>query len=452
VLFFEVGFLFLFLPAVLLGYYALPQRLRNGWLLLASLVFYAFASLEFLHVLLLSALLDFVLALRIARTEGDGARKALLLASVALNLGILGYFKYSLLVTETLRAAGFDGVPLLQALLPVGISFYTFQSMSYTIDVYRQRVAPTTSLVDYLAYVTLFPQLIAGPIVRYQELEQQLAAREHSRERFARGVHLFVLGLAKKVVVADTLALFADPLFALQAPSASVAWTSTLLFGLQIYFDFSGYTDMAIGLGRMVGFEFPVNFDSPYRARSFSDFWRRWHMTLSRWLRDNLYIPLGGNRRGAVRTYANLAATMLLGGLWHGASWNFLVWGAGHGLLLAIERAAGQPLRRLPGPAASGVVLLAVTVLWVPFRCDDLDQSLSWLGALIGLGGSEGSVGWQELGCAALGLGLVWLAPNTTRRRATFSASEVAGVAALLVLSLFLAHGQDHAPFLYFRF
>jgi alginate O-acetyltransferase complex protein AlgI len=459
-LFYEYPFLFVFLPLVLAGYYALPaeqRKARLGWLLVASCVFYATSSWVFLPLLLASVCVDYLAGARISASESPNTRKAWLLASLVFNLGALAFFKYAGLITHTLREVFGPGVPLITAPLPVGISFYTFQSMSYTIDVYRGRVERSRSLVSFAAYVTLFPQLIAGPIVRYSQLHTQLEQPDANLTRFAEGVQLFVVGLAKKLLLADTLAALAAPLFAQEQPGLLSAWAAMFLFAGQIYWDFSGYTDMAIGLGRMLGFEFPLNFDSPYQATSFRDFWRRWHISLSTWLRDYLYVPLGGNRKGAGRTYFNLAVTMLLGGLWHGASWNFVLWGAAHGLLLASERWLGErnPLLRLPEAAQRAVVLMIVVVVWVPFKFERLDQTLAWLRAMfLGQGGLGAPSLW--VGAGVLGfLALVWGAPNSnglrldpTRRR-----RQAACTIALLLLALWVGYGRaDTPPFLYFRF
>jgi alginate O-acetyltransferase complex protein AlgI len=454
-LFFEYSFLFLFLPCVLGIYYSLSSpRMRNGWIFLASCIFYASSSWVFLPLLLGSVLVDYLAGGRIARADSRAARRRWLGVSIAVNLGVLAFFKYSGFLTSNLRALlSTDWIPLIEAALPIGISFYTFQSMSYTIDLYRGRVEPVRSFRDFGAYVTMFPQLIAGPIVRFSHLQDQLRERGHTLERFAQGLFTFVVGLAKKLLVADTLAALAAPIFAARQPGLVDAWASMLLFAGQIYFDFSGYSDMAIGLGRMLGFELPQNFNAPYRASSFSDFWRRWHITLSTWLRDYLYISLGGSRRGVVRTYANLATTMLLGGLWHGASWNFVLWGGAHGILLAAERflrdrgvpAPPLPLRRV-------LVFLAVVAVWVPFKLESFSDTLTWLAALFG-GGGVGSVTWaQAVGVAAF-LGLVWAPPLAVPEHPTFRSREVAFAAALFVASIFVGYGRvDVSPFLYFRF
>ena len=453
-LFFEYSFLFVFLPCVLAAYYALPAGRRNAWLFLASCGFYASSSWVFLPLLLGSVLVDYVAGARIARAESRTRRRGWLALSLTFNLGALAYFKYSGLLSGSLRSIlATEAIPFVDAALPIGISFYTFQSMSYTIDLYRGRVQPVGSLRDFGAFVTMFPQLIAGPIVRFSELEGQLRQRSHGIERFARGLHRFVIGLAKKLLVADSLAALSAPIFAAGEPGLLGAWTAMLLFAGQIYFDFSGYSDMAIGLGRMLGFELPENFASPYRATSFADFWRRWHMTLSRWLRDYLYIPLGGSRRGVLRTYLNLMVTMLLGGLWHGASWNFVLWGGAHGALLAGERFLGD--RGVPAPPVAVrrlLVFLAVVVVWTPFKLEGFGEALAWLAALAGLSGLGAATPLQTLGVAAF-LALVWIPAPERWTVPSFRPQQVAFTALLLVTSVVVGYGRvEPSPFLYFRF
>lgn len=452
-LFHDPAFLFVFLPATLLAYYAAPRAWRNALLLLASCLFYAASSLTYAPLLFVSTVLDFLIARKIAAAPTPRARKAWLVVSLGANLSLLGFFKYAGLITTTLRSLGAD-VPVVDIPLPIGISFFIFQTMSYTIDVYRREVPPARNLIDFATFVVLYPQLIAGPIVRYSELDQQLTHRTHDEVKFASGVRLFVLGMAKKILLADTAAWLAAPLLDVQHPSCAQAWASTFLFSAQIYYDFSGYSDMATGLGRMVGFEFPQNFNSPYKATSFSDFWRRWHMTLSRWLRDYLYVPLGGNRLGPTRTYVNLAVTMLLGGLWHGASWNFVLWGAWHGLLLSVERfvAARWPAVDPPRALRRAVVFLAVSVGWVFFFRDTLPESVTWLRAMFLLDGVSGGVALAPVaGAAALLLG-AFVLPNTWEWRPRFDAWTGLLIAALFVVTVLAGLGAPTAPFLYYRF
>ena len=457
-LFYEFPFLFLFLPVVLLGYHALQgPRARLGWVFGASCAFYAASSWVFLPLLLLSVGVDYFAAGRIARTDSPRARWRWLLVSLVFNLGSLCAFKYAKFITQLLADSLGPWVPIVDAPLPVGISFYTFQSLSYTVDVYRGKVKPARSLLHFAAYVTLFPQLIAGPIVRYSDLEESLERPSPEAVRSAEGIQLFVRGLAKKLILADTCAHLAQPLFDLADPGFAQAWGSMLLFAGQIYWDFSGYSDMAIGLGRLFGFEFPRNFDSPYQACTFSDFWRRWHISLSTWLRDYLYVPLGGSRRGAGRTYLNLGLTMLLGGLWHGASWNFVLWGAAHGALLALERALGErnPLLRLPAAAQRAFVFLVVVAVWVPFRFEGLAQTSTWLQAMFLGGGGLGSLGALPAAACVACVSLAWFTPNTNGLRLDPSrwGRQAALTAALFVLSLAVGYGRvDVPPFLYFRF
>lgn len=454
-LFHQFAFLFAFLPVVLLGDRFLRRQLtaRNLWLLITSVVFYAASSLEFLPVLLGTITVDYLVGQRIAAATDARIRKRWLLCSIVSNLGVLALFKYSGFFTRSLRAVLGDQVPLVDLPLPVGISFFTFQSMSYTIDIYRDRVKPARSLADFATFVTLFPQLIAGPIVRWTDLRDEMDARRESTDRFAGGVLLFIVGLGKKILLADTFAAAAAPLFASPERGLVEAWTAMILYAGQIYFDFSAYSDMAIGLGAMLGFTFPVNFDSPYRATSFADFWRRWHITLSTWLRDYLYIPLGGSRTGPLRTYLNLALTMLLGGLWHGASWNFVLWGALHGGLLAAERALGDPLRRWP-PALSRVVVVAlVTWAWVPFRSEDLAETSALWSAMVGLHGL-GTLDPYAAGAALVAVVFAaWPINSGMWRYTTLDLRKLGFAVVVLVGAVVLAYGRlEVSPFLYFRF
>jgi alginate O-acetyltransferase complex protein AlgI len=453
-LFFEYGFLFVFLPIVLVVYAAVPERWRNAWLLLASLFFYSASSFEFLPILLGTIAFDFLAGNRIAASEQPRTRRLWLIGSLTLNLGLLGYFKYIGFVTSTLQSIVGPSVPLVTAKFPIGISFYVFLSMSYTIDVFRRQVPAARSLVDFATFVSCFPHLIAGPIVRYSYLAPQIEKRTHEASRIASGVTIFVAGLAKKLLIADTLASVADPIFRAGSPGFVDAWLSMFLYAGQIYFDFSGYSDMAIGLGRLFGLEFPKNFDSPYRAVSFSDFWRRWHITLSTWLRDYLYVSLGGNRRGRIRTYLNLMLTMLLGGLWHGASWSFVLWGAGHGALLALERSLrGRTGVAVPEVLRRAFVFLCVTTLWVPFRLENMSLVGRWLSAMFLGAHGLGAVAPSAL-LAALTFGaLVWLPVPSVESPIRRPLLAPAAVALLFVVTLLVGYGRLAAsPFLYFRF
>ena len=466
------SFVFYFLPLVLAGYALVPPRQRSLFLTLASYAFYGWWKPWFVLLMLGSTVVDHRCGAVIAsRPVGDPWRLRAVWISVTANLGLLGFFKYWLFFADNTNAAlgalGMEALlPAWNVVLPVGISFYTFQSMSYTIDLYRGQAQPARSFLDFAAYVSLFPQLVAGPIIRYRDLADQLVSRRHGVDKVAEGLAYFSFGLAKKVLLANNCGVLADAVFASEAPPWHLAWVGVLAYALQIYFDFSGYSDMAIGLGRFFGFRFPQNFDGPYRSKSITEFWRRWHISLSTWLRDYLYIPLGGNRKGPRRTALNLAITMLLGGLWHGAEWRFVAWGAFHGGLLAVERWRGK--RGLFASAPAGVQVAStfglVLLTWVPFRAASLGDAVAYWGSMFGLRASTlasslvaGEVydtfGLVVLGAAAL---VAW-GGRTTRwwveERQIHRAPRLALVVpALFVVSLLEMSVQSHNPFLYFQF
>ncbi len=383
-------FLFYFLPFVLAVYYLLPGK-RNLFLLLASYAFYGWWNPWFVLLMLFVTVANYACGQRIAAPGSSRPQRRLALgASVVVSLATLGFFKYFMFVGHSLNGlldlAGAGQLPVMRVVLPIGISFYVFQSLSYTIDVYRGQSPPVRSFIDFACFVSLFPQLIAGPIVRYNTIAEQLVSRTHTLDKFSSGAALFILGLAKKVLLANAIGQVADAVFDAQAPAMLDAWLGVTAYAFQIYFDFSGYSDMAIGLGRMLGFEFPRNFNAPYLAESITDFWRRWHISLSTFLRDYLYFPLGGNRRGARRTYFNLAIVMLLGGLWHGANWTFVLWGAYHAALLIWERAMGKSsfYARLPRPARIAITFLLLLISWVLFRAVNITDAWQFLGAMFG--------------------------------------------------------------------
>jgi len=496
----SASFLFLFLPLVLGLYFLTPRRLRNLLLLLVSLTFYFWGENFLVWIIIFSTLVDYVCGLvmsggwrrgPVAQLEAEGPRTAVqrlgLVASVCTNLAVLGYFKYFNFGVDSFNAAVAGlGVPtwgiadVIRVTLPLGVSFYTFQSMSYSIDVYRGEVRATRNLIDFAAFVTMFPQLVAGPIVRYRDVAEQLVQRQVTRSGFSAGIERFVVGLAKKVLIANTVAVTADAIFALPATdlTAPVAWLGVVAYSLQIYFDFSGYSDMAIGLGLMFGFRFPENFDFPYVSRSIQEFWRRWHMSLSTWFRDYLYIPLGGSRVSPLRTYLNLWIVFLLCGLWHGASWSFVVWGAYHGLFLVLERAGGQRLlRRSPRVVQHVYSLLVVMIGWVFFRADTLGHALAYLGAMLGFGGAPdpvtaplamylqsdvvlaiilGAIGSGPV-LAALGRRLTGLIEQSRGGRAltvelSLATVRFASLAALFALVAAGIASGSYNPFIYFRF
>jgi alginate O-acetyltransferase complex protein AlgI len=385
-------FLFYFLPAVLLIYYLLPSRWRNLFLTLASYVFYGWWEPWFVILMLISTVLDFFCGKLISAPGASRSRRlAGLLIAICGDMGLLAFFKYYTFTAENLnkllQVFGPHLLPVFQITLPIGISFYTFESMSYTIDVYRGIVKPARSFSDLSCFISLFPHLVAGPIVRYNVIAEQLASREHSWDKFSTGVALFIVGFAKKILLANPMGSVADAVFAAQSPYFLDAWFGVIAYAFQIYFDFSGYSDMAVGLSRMFGLVIPKNFASPYRAESITDFWRRWHISLSTWLRDYLYVPLGGNRQTQRRTYFNVALVMLLGGLWHGASWTFVIWGAYHGTLLAFERWFGKRTlyTGLPYSGRVAVTFVLVLISWVLFRSPTFPHALSYLGSMFGM-------------------------------------------------------------------
>jgi alginate O-acetyltransferase complex protein AlgI len=383
-------FLFAFLPAVILLYYAGGKWLRASVLLLASYIFYAWGAPRFVFILLGASYFDFIFAKLIFRQQDPKQKKRLLTVSVAVNLGLLGYFKYAGFFT-TLLAGALAGIwhspnwlPLKVA-LPIGISFFTFHKLSYVIDVYRGTCPPMKRFSLFALYVAFFPQLVAGPIVRYNQISEQLLARVHSLDKFFDGVTRLCFGLGKKMLIANVLGSVADRILApgVESPACSAAWLAMLCYTFQIYFDFSGYSDMAVGMGKMFGFTLPENFNQPYIARSITEFWRRWHMSLSNWFKDYLYIPLGGNRVSPGRTYLNLWIVFFLCGLWHGAAWSFVIWGCYHGLWLVIERSfLGKHLERAPAFLTRPWTFLLVVIGWVFFRANGIAQAFSLLSSM----------------------------------------------------------------------
>src|SRR3954463_8348430 len=402
-------FIFYFLPLVLGLYYLVPFRARTALIAVASYVFYGWANPLWAAIMFFGSSVDYLCGLALVRLSGlpdvgglppvigpevprSRAMKAVLTVSIVTNLGLLSVFKYTGFAAENVNALGRllglgEGLlPVLHLVLPVGISFYTFKAMSYVIDVYRGEARPMRRFTDYMCFEAFFPDLVAGPIIRYAAMEEQMRLRQHTVEKFARGVAYFAFGMAKKLLIANPMGHIADTAFAAGPLHWYDAWFGLFGYAFQIYFDFSGYSDMAVGLALMLGFVLIQNFDSPYQATSITDFWRRWHISLSTWLRDYLYIPLGGNRLGEGRTYVNLMTVMLLGGLWHGASWNFVLWGAIHGGMLAFERAQGQDSshRRLPTSLRIAITFFIVCLSWVFFRAKTLGQAVSTFKSLFG--------------------------------------------------------------------
>jgi alginate O-acetyltransferase complex protein AlgI len=387
VVFSSIVFLFYFLPAFLVVYFFSPKFLKNYIALAASIGFYAWGAPIFVFVILASTIIDFYLVRMLAKAVENKIRKRYLFTSLFLNLGLLAYFKYANFFVDNVNAflnsIGVEQVAWTSIALPIGISFYTFQTLTYSIDVYRRLHEPLHKLSDYLLYIMAFPQMIAGPIVRFTAVADQLESRQDTLDDKLIGFYRFCIGLAKKVLIANVMAEQADLIFEsdLHSIPTSLAWVGMLAYTFQIYFDFAGYSDMAIGLGRMMGFRFPENFNSPYIARSISDFWRRWHMTLSGFMRDYLYIPLGGNKVGSNgRLYFNLILVFLLSGLWHGASWNYVLWGAYHGLFLMLDRLFLKKFLDRIGTAFSILFTFVVVMFgWVIFRLEDFGKMKLYL-------------------------------------------------------------------------
>jgi alginate O-acetyltransferase complex protein AlgI len=462
-------FLFYFLPVALLLYYIAPRRLKHVVLTALSYLFYGWANPLFVVLLLVSTLVDYACGLYLAGTADERLRRRGLGVSIATNIGLLGFFKYFNFGVDNLnalaQATGLESLGVdaaLRVTLPLGISFYTFQSMSYTWDVYRKRAEAIRNFIDFACYVSMFPQLVAGPIVRFSEVADQLRSRTHTATKFARGVAFFSVGLAKKVLLANPCGKIADLAFDAGSLDPLDAWYGVTAYAFQIYFDFSGYSDMAIGLGLMFGFVFAKNFDSPYLSQSITEFWRRWHISLSTWLRDYLYVPLGGNRKGPLRTYVNLFIVMLLGGLWHGAAWNFVVWGGLHGALLAFERMQGKaaPYLRLPAPLRIALTFAVVLVTWVFFRAADLPSAGRYLASMFGAGAPHDGVSllagivyqpYYLLTFAAAAV-VTWTCPQTWDWSRTITAPKAAAVAAAFVFAAVMLTTQAFNPFIYFIF
>ena len=455
----SIPFLYYFLPAVLAVYFLTPRKGKNAVLLLASLIFYGWGELRLLPLMAFTILLCYVCGLGIERSRKR--KKRWLLASIVISVGLLGVFKYADFFIGSLNTVTGLKIPLLHLALPVGISFYTFQCLSYTIDVYRGSVPAQKNLINFGAYVALFPQLIAGPIVRYADIARELEHREHSWENAAVGLRRFLVGLGKKVILADNFALLIRLFRQSGEKSVLFYWMYAVAFTLNIYFDFSGYSDMAIGLGRVLGFHFVENFNYPYLSRSVTEFWRRWHISLGSWFRDYVYIPMGGSRVSRWRWVLNILTVWMLTGLWHGAAWNFVLWGLLFAALLLAEKWI-PALQRLPGVLRHGYVLLAVVLSFVLFNADSLAQAGQDFAGLFGFGSlsltSAETLYYLKSYAVLFVLGILGSTPvvkNAARRMDGTKAGVVLEAAAMLALLIvctaYLVDGS-FSPFLYFRF
>lgn len=459
-------FLCVYLPLVLLGYYICPKKGRNLFLLIVSLVFYAWGEPKYVFLMIFSILVNYIFGrLMDKHRENKKRLKLMLVLSVVIDIGLLSVFKYTDFIITNVNAIFGSSFDLLNIALPIGISFYTFQAMSYTIDVYRDDVRVQKNLIDFGMYITMFPQLIAGPIVRYADVQDQLAERSVTTADFSEGVMRFVVGLGKKVLLANQMGAVWSDIYALGGDvSALMAWTGAIAYTFQIYFDFSGYSDMAIGLGRMFGFKFPENFRYPYQSVSITDFWRRWHITLSTWFKEYLYIPLGGNRRGLARQALNLLIVWSLTGFWHGAGWNFVMWGLYYFVILFIEKLfLLKALDKLPKFFRHVYALVLIIIGWVIFASDDVSVLLPYLGSMFGANGAVGGMDVYTLLTKAVLLIICCIASTELPKKLFLSAAGAMNekaaftlksvlMIALLAMSMILLIGDSYNPFLYFRF
>ena len=458
----SLPFLFLFLTVVLLVSHILPFKFRNFFLLLANLVFYAYGEPIYILIMLGSILVNFFCGVLMARQPSQGRKKAVLVVGIILNLAALGVFKYAGLFVGTFKQiSGLDAIPDVSIALPIGISFYTFQAVSYLIDVYWKDCEAASNFINFACYISLFPQLIAGPIVRYKDVNDQLISRTETLAGFNTGVRLFMVGMAKKVLLANQFGVLWDAVSANPTEAGALAaWCGAAAYSLQLYFDFSGYSDMARGLGKMLGFDFCINFNYPYISKSVTEFWRRWHISLSTWFRDYVYIPLGGNRCGKVRQCVNIFIVWGLTGFWHGAGWNFLFWGLYYGVLLLVEKLfLGKYIRKLPVPFQHLYAMVIVVIGWVFFASPDLSTAMGYLGVMFSL--EAGTMGGPALVLPWLGMGILGVAAATPLAKTVWEKVKdhkvmplVEGLLCLAGLLLCVASlvSDSYNPFLYFRF
>lgn len=477
-LFSSITFLYYFLPITLLVYFVVPKKWKNAILFLASFLFYFWGEPKYCILMAVSILTGYLGGYAIDKVRNRGNEKLAKIAmigSVAILLGFLAVFKYTDFAITTVNSFIGSDIPLVRLALPIGISFYTFQILSYVVDLYRKEVPLERNIINFGAYVVMFPQLIAGPIVRFRDVQRELRERTLSVDKTARGIERFVIGLAKKVLIADLLGEFVLAMDAVEGNGALVLWIVALAYAMQIYFDFSGYSDMAIGLGLMLGFHFPENFDYPYVSKSITEFWRRWHMTLGGWFRDYVYIPLGGSRVSFVKWVRNVFVVWFLSGLWHGASWNFVLWGVYFGVILALEKLfLKRWLEKLPAVLQHLYAIVLVVISFVIFRIESLSKVGEYLAGMFGFGLETAgagdimaagislamyqvrSYGWLIIGAVVIALGIPkWIWKQILKQpwgdRLAKIVSPVWYVLLLLVVTAFLIQSSVH-PFLYFRF
>ncbi|ERK30095.1 MBOAT family O-acyltransferase [Clostridium intestinale] len=397
----SIEFIFMFLPIIIISTYCMPNKLKNTWLLILSIVFYSIADFRYLFLIIITVLINYLLGFIIGNTKKIKVKNLMLLVGIFYNLGILSFYKYINFLIENINGVFnifglVNSIEVLNIVLPIGISFYLFQCISYLIDVYRGDGKAEKNIINLALYITFFPQIFSGPIMKYKDMSTQLTKRVYSSEIFIEGTKRFIFGLFKKLIIANTLAITADKIFALNSSElgTSIAWLGVITYTLQIYFDFSAYSDMAIGIGRMLGFKINENFNYPYAAKSIKDFWNRWHISLSTWFREYLYFPLGGNRKGKLNTYRNLFIVFFLCGLWHGAKWNFIIWGIYYGVILILERInfLGKFSSRIHPIFKHAYTLLIIGFGWVLFRAESFEQIKYYIRAMVGLSPSTSYV------------------------------------------------------------
>ena len=465
-LFSSIPFLYYFLPSVLILYFIVPKKLKNTVLMLSSLVFYGWGEPKYVVLMIASIVIGYFSGILIEAFSQKKLSKVFLGISVAVNLGFLACFKYADFFIENFNAVTGLSIPLLRIALPIGISFYTFQILSYTIDVYRKDVPAQKNIINLAAYITMFPQLIAGPIVRYSDIAKQLEERTHSFENFSKGIRRFILGLGKKILIANSLGELCDVFKASDDKSVLFYWLYAVAFGLHVYFDFSGYSDMAIGLGRIFGFRFSENFNYPYISKSATEFWRRWHMSLGTWFRDYVYIPLGGNRVSKPKWFFNIFVVWFLTGFWHGAAWNFIIWGLFFAVLLIVEKVFLLKYLDKSKVISRVYTLVAVGISFVIFNATDMKEAFSYIGGMFGAGDlplvSTEFFYYLKSFAVTLVIGIIGATPivkkavekifeNSKISKFIWVLEPVGLIALLAVMTAYLVDGSFN-PFLYFRF
>ena len=465
-LFSSITFLFFFLPLVFIAYYLSPRKIKNYTLLIFSMVFYAWGGLLYLPLLIISIIVNYLFGLQIDKhKENDKNRKKILISSVIFNILFLGVFKYSNFVVDNINTIFSTNILIPTIPLPIGISFYTFQAMSYVIDVYKNDGKVQKNIFNLALYISMFPQLVAGPIVRYQTVDDQINSREHNFDKFNSGMERFIRGLFKKIIISNSVGQLSVLIYDLSPyqMSISVAWLGAIAYTLQIYFDFGGYSDMAIGLGKMLGFEFLENFNYPYISKSVSEFWRRWHISLGSWFRDYVYIPLGGNRVSNIKVYRNLSIVWLTTGIWHGASWNFIAWGIYFGVFIMLERVfLGKMLNKIPKILQHIYLLLIVVFGWVLFSQPSLTKALEYMKIMVGLGGYPLTNGyftfylkeyWLELSLA-----IILSAPTLKYIKSRINIQNIVyiikpiGLISIFMITVIYLVNSTFNPFIYFNF